>query len=395
MQKKFLALAVAAAISTPAFADNANVTVYGKVIMDVEHVSSDNVGLDAVGGNKVAGSQNRVVSNASRVGFKGKEDLGEGMNAIYQFEVQMDADGNGGNGLGNGTRNSNVGLEGAFGTAFLGNWDTPFKAAHNQVELFDNTTFASTTDLLGRINGGALNMNTRLKDTVQYWTPNMSGFQLKAAYGVDDAKTTTTVSPVVTGTNQTVTSLSATFENEMVYAAVAIQSHKDTTAAGAALLGAKTSGTRLVAAYKFNSATQIGVTYEKLKADIAAVGLAPAVSMSRNAVELSGKTAFGAHNIGVAYVKAGDLSNGAVVAGVLTPIAGATQVSLRYGYNFSKRTELFAMYASVKNNTGTGATPAAIAATTGNYGFSASSNVTNSKAGANQTGLGVGMIMNF
>lgn len=388
MQKKFLALAVAAAISAPAFADNANITIYGKVNMDIEHVSSDNVGLDAAGG-KVAGSQNRVVSNASRLGFKGKEDLGDGLNAIYQYEVQVDADGTGGNGLGNGTRNSEVGLEGSFGTAFMGVWDTPFKAAHNPVELFDNTTFASSTDLLGRINGGALNMNTRLKDSVQYWTPNMGGFQAKFAYGMDDASKTTTATPAVTGTNQSVASLSAAFENEMVYAAFAIQSHKDTNAAGAAVAGDKTSGTRLVAAYKFDKESQIGVTYEKLSVDVVAAGAVAGYTMSRNAVEISGKTAFGANNIGFAYVKAGDLSNGTTVAGVLTPVSGATQVTLRYGYNFSKHTELYAMYSKVKNNTG------ASAATTGNYGFSASSNVTNSQAGANQTGLGVGMIMSF
>lgn len=391
MQKKFLALAVAAAISAPAFADNANITIYGKVNMDIEHVSSDNVGLTAAAplGSKIAGSQNRVVSNASRLGFKGKEDLGDGLNAIYQYEVQVDADGTGGNGLGNGTRNSEVGLEGSFGTVFMGVWDTPFKAAHNPVELFDNTTFASTTDLLGHINGGALNMNTRLKDSVQYWTPNMGGFKVQLAYGMDDASKTTTAVPAVTGTNQSVTLLSAAFENEMVYAALAFQSHKDTNGAGTAVAGNKSSGTRLVAAYKFDKETQIGVTYEKLSVDVAALGLAPAVTMSRNAFELSGKTAFGANNIGFAYVKAGALSNGANVGGVLTPVPGATQVTLRYGYNFSKRTELYAMYSKVKNDTDTANN------LSGNYGFSASSNVTNSQAGANQSGLGVGMIMNF
>ena len=36
MQKKIIALAIAAAFSAPAFADTANVNVYGKVFLDVE-----------------------------------------------------------------------------------------------------------------------------------------------------------------------------------------------------------------------------------------------------------------------------------------------------------------------------------------------------------------------
>lgn len=392
MQKKVLALAIAAAVSAPAFADNANInvnaTLYGKLFIDVEHVSSDNVGTDAAGG-KVSSTQNRAVSNTSRLGFKGKEDLGEGLTAIYQLEVQVDGDGSGNNGLGSGTRNSHAGLEGGFGTAFLGIWDTPFKTAHDQLELFDNTTFASTTDLLGRVNGGTLNMNTRLKDSVQYWSPNMGGFQVKAAYGVDNAKTTTTATPAVTGTNQTVTSLSAAFDNEMFYAALAYQAHKD-NANNYVAAGNKTTGTRLVGAFKINSTSQVGVTFEKLQVDVVAIGVAPAVSMARNAFELTGKTAFGAHNIGAAYVKAGDLSNAAAVAGGgLAPVPGATQVSLRYGYKISKRTELFAMYSSVKNKID------AANNLSGNYGFSASSNVTNSKPGATQTGLGAGLIIDF
>ena len=90
MQKKIIALAIAAAISAPAFADNANVTVYGKAFLNVESVSND----------KATTAQNatRVQTNASRLGFKGKEDLGDGLTGWYQYEVQLDADGNSSNG---------------------------------------------------------------------------------------------------------------------------------------------------------------------------------------------------------------------------------------------------------------------------------------------------------
>lgn len=377
MQKKLIALAVAAAISTPAFAD---VTIYGKVNMDVEHVSSNDVGVDASGA-KVSGSQNRIVSNATRLGFKGSEDLGDGLSAIYQYEVQMDGDGNGGNGLGNGTRNSQIGLKGGLGQAFLGVWDTPFKQSHNAIEQFDNTTFASATDIIGRLPGAVagtgvvgsgLSMVTRLKDSVNYYTPDMGGFQVMAAYGVDDAQKTTTVAPgpVAAASNQNVISLSGAFNNDMFYAALAYQKMNDTDNTGALKAGDVAKGTRLVGAYKINSTSQVGVTLEK-------IGVTPngGSTVSRNAVEVSGKTGFGQSTVGLILVKAGSLTN--------TTATGAKQVSLRYGYNLSKKTELYAMASQVKNDTN------------GSYGFSASSSVTNSRVGATETGLGVGMIMSF
>jgi predicted porin len=141
MQKKIIALAVAAAFSAPAFADNANVTIYGKAFLTLDSIKSNQTG---------AVSKMRINSNASRFGLKGSEDVGDGLKAIYQFEVQMDGDGSGGNGLGNGTRNTAVGLAGGFGEITLGYWDTPYKVTHNKIELFDNTTVFSATNLIGK-----------------------------------------------------------------------------------------------------------------------------------------------------------------------------------------------------------------------------------------------------
>ena len=124
MKQKLIALAIASALSAPAFADNANVTVYGKAFMTFEQYDAGTTGST---------SQMRVNTNASRFGVKGDEDLGEGLKAVYQFEVEMDADGNAGNGLGK-TRNSGAGLKGDFGQVMLGIWDSPFKVAHNAIE---------------------------------------------------------------------------------------------------------------------------------------------------------------------------------------------------------------------------------------------------------------------
>ena len=314
---------------------------------------------------------------------KVSEDLGDGLKAIYQLEVQADLNGNSNTGF-NGTRNSNVGLNGNFGTAFMGIWDTPYKVSHNKLELFDNTTFASAINVLGRMGNGVvttvaapapadINFNNRLKNSVQYWTPSFNGFQAKLAYGTDNVSTAT-VAPAV-GTNQTVISLSADYDDEMFYAAYGYETFKDTTAStNKAGAGNKADGSRLVGAYKFAPESLIGVTYERLSTT---TGVTTA---TRTAWELMGKYTMGTSTFGASYVKAGN--NGTLVAGAVVP-SGATQISLRYGYNFSKRSEAYAMYTALSNDVNA------------NYNLSGGTAVTGSVAGAKLTGLGFGMVHKF
>lgn len=401
MKKKIVALAVAAAFTTPAFADNANVTVYGKVDVNFESVKTDNANgtnsnIDPM--TRTAASTNpdsmaRVATNASRFGVKGSEDLGEGLSAFYQFEVQMDANGNSGNGLGNGTRNSGVGIKSAdFGAVTFGIWDTPFKLSHNKIELFDNTHFASTTGLIGRsaattdvaaitptANSGtaaAQNFNTRLKNVVQYASPVFSGFDVKVAYGVDMAAVGANAAGVGgaatnVATNKATFSASATYEQELFYVAVANETLSDAAANGTAK--GNNSANRLVGAYKLGDAGFVGVTVESMS--ITDAGAANAVEThKRTGFELSASYKMDAHRFGGAFVKMGDLGS--------YKDTGATQLSLRYGFNFSKRTEAYAMYSAITN------------AKYGQYNFSAGNTLTSS-AGAKLTGFGAGVSHSF
>jgi predicted porin len=111
MQKKLIALAVAGLVSAPAFAQS-NVTIYG--------VADAGLGIGDHGSNDFQGVISGVLSG-SRIGFKGSEDLGNGMKAVFQLEQGFD--------IGNGaehredrtfSRQSWVGLSGAFGTVGLG-----------------------------------------------------------------------------------------------------------------------------------------------------------------------------------------------------------------------------------------------------------------------------------
>ncbi len=341
MQKKLIALAVAAAFSAPAFADSANVTLYGKAFLTLDSINSNQTG---------AVSKMRVNSNASRFGVKGSEDIGDGLKAIYQFEVQVDGDGSGGNGFGNGSRNTFVGLGGDFGELTLGNHDTPYKVTHNKIELFDNTTVFSATNLIGRASAnGGISYVTRQKNMVQYKSPSLGGVKIAALYSPDEAKTATT--------NKTVLSLSATFDQDGIYAAIGYDSRPDQTTAGQS-----DNAMRIVGKYDFGGAW-VGATVERIK-----VSAATAYTQSNN--ELVGGVNLGASSIALSYAKNGktDVAN-----------TGANQISLRFGHKFSKRTEAFVAYASLKNDSA--ATYAKI--------------YSGATAGSTQTAMGVGLIHAF
>ncbi len=357
MQKKIIALAIAAAVSAPALADNANVTIYGKAFLNVESVKNDKV----VAPNK--DNAMRILNNASRLGVKGSEDVGGGLNAIYQFEVEMDASGLTAAGLGK-TRNSGVGMEGGFGKFIVGIWDTPFKVAHNKIELFDNTTSFTAINLIGKAGnsaaaaaGGAganANYNTRQASMIQYWTPNFNGVQAAVSFSPDAAPTTTKDASKL--------SMAATYDMDAVYVSAAYESRKDIFA------GSTDSGLRFVGKYTMGD-FWVGATVESIKVNRTAT-----TSFSQKNMELVGQYKLGANKFAISYAKAGKTD---------VTATGANQLAVRYGFDFSKRTEFFAAYASLKNDTA------------GAYALSNTYQPTGAATGSTQTVIGAGLIHSF
>ena len=87
MQKKLIALAITAAFSAPAFADTA---VYGKVDAGFGRGTANTISTTGADGAKTTASA--VVTNqfyTSRIGFKGTEDLGNGMKAMAVVETTI------------------------------------------------------------------------------------------------------------------------------------------------------------------------------------------------------------------------------------------------------------------------------------------------------------------
>lgn len=165
MKKTLLAVALASLFPVVAFAD---VVVYGKANVSVQN--ADEAAL--------ADSRVELVSNASRIGVKGGEEVNSSLKVIYQFEYQTEVD-DGTNGTQTfGQRNIYLGLQGVAGTIMGGHFDTPTKVAQEKIDLFNDLEGDITHIFKGEI---------RASNIVQYVTPTFGGgFSGAVAYVTEE-----------------------------------------------------------------------------------------------------------------------------------------------------------------------------------------------------------------
>ncbi len=184
MDKKLIAMAVASAFVVPVAADAAP-TMYGN--LQAEIASVDNTGY---GENNTKNSRTGIATGESgtqltdnkrgRLGFKGSEDLGGGLKAIYKFEWQVDnAYGN----VNDGGRESWVGMKGGFGEIKAGRIKSPYKYIGGVKYDPFTTTYLEARKSGGSL-GGAWGQNSFWDTSISYkgkWG-NLSAW---AIYGLD------------------------------------------------------------------------------------------------------------------------------------------------------------------------------------------------------------------
>ncbi|MGR2679413.1 porin [Chromobacterium haemolyticum] len=172
MKKSLIALLVAT-LPAAAFAD---VTIYGKIKGGVEYVDNGST------------KQTNIDDLGSRIGFKGKEDLGNGLKAIWQVETGFGIDGQSRTGSSSGTfasRNSFVGLQSDLGTLRLGNVSN---FLDSDMGIVDSWEYGS--DALGL--GIFTRDGSRLKNSVRYDLPSIAGFSAALQYGTKEDKSKNT-----------------------------------------------------------------------------------------------------------------------------------------------------------------------------------------------------------
>ncbi len=163
MKKSLIALTLAA-LPVAAMAD---VTLYGTVKAGVEVSRVKNQGVKTKTATQIA-------DFGSKIGFKGQEDLGNGMKAIWQLEQKASI---AGTNSGWGNRQSFIGLKGGFGTVRAGNLNTVLKDSGDNVNAWESGS--NTEDVLGL---GTIGRVESREISVRYDSPVFAGFSGSVQY---------------------------------------------------------------------------------------------------------------------------------------------------------------------------------------------------------------------
>lgn len=399
MMKKILAAAIVSAFAAPAFAATANVDIYGVIGVSVDYVDGGSGGANTIT-SKPSESRARVSSNTSYIGFKGSEDLGGGLSAVWQIEQSVNID-TGGGSFATG-RNSFAGLSSKdLGSLTFGNQDTPYKTSTGKLDVFGGGQYLADYRSLF---GGVTNGSVRATNSVLYTSPTFSGLTLRALGGAQQ-ESGSSISPKLY-------SLSGVYENGPLFATLAYETTTYAiasstggatvaSAGGNAILATSAAGAgnyaeadqkswRLGVGYSFGN-TKLGLGYEKSKLDVAAkgvtnlgAGVGVGVDTDRNAWYASVAHKMGNTTLKAAYTKAGDLDGFAD--------SGAKQFSLGANYSLSKRTDVFALYTQVKNDPNAAYTLGGSPTFGGGTGIDA---VNPAATGQDPRGISLGMIHKF
>ncbi|MBC3885508.1 porin [Undibacterium griseum] len=189
MKKSLIALAVMAAVAGSAQAQS-SVTVYGIADMAVQ------------AGNRGNGSGTKYALDSgeqggSRLGFKGTEDLGGGLKAIFALEAGIYMDSGASQGGLTFGRQSWVGLQGDFGTVKMGRQYTPQFYFFDAVDPFDlgfTSGVAGGSTSTGGVFGFLSASSWRVNNSISYQSADMSGFSTMALYGFGEVAGNTSAS---------------------------------------------------------------------------------------------------------------------------------------------------------------------------------------------------------
>ncbi|QHE92635.1 porin [Pandoraea fibrosis] len=362
--------------------------------------------------NAPEASGSRMLSSISYFGMRGKEDLGDGYAAIWQIETPVSIDGKSTGAIAG--RNSNVGLSGPFGSAFLGNWDTPYQWSTLSVgspvrnpytgdlsTILSNPGFnvPNTTTQSGRVGNPAdATFNRRQGNSIQYWSPDWAGFHMRLSYSLSQGGMTTpagSISPQVFGAG-------LEYLNGPLRVRYAYEMHKDYF--GLAWLGAPASanpsnaGSRATGSRDDAHKVLIVFTYAQTKwvagwdwltyrTDDGTTGNLNRYRRDAFYAMVQHWFAGGQHSV---WLGGGYAMNGACsrTGGAMcnTDGLGATQLNLGYRYDFSRRTDVYLAYYQVINRAW------------GSYGFSPRPTIGNGATappGAHYRGIGFGIEHSF
>lgn len=370
---KSLTLALLAATSIAAQAQS-NVTVYGTADASVESVRTSG---QINGENR--GTFSRVNSNSSYLGFKGVEDLGNGLKALFQFETTINIDNNDGF---KGSRDSFVGLTGQQGTVVAGYLTGPTRAAGLLADLHTgNAGVGVNSAVIGKPVGGegTGTFDTRFANTVAYVSPTIYGVTFTGAYvsGENKSNNGATSANVI---NTSGYDLGLTYVYGPVTTVLThgqVKNRLDSQAPGSNLDEA--SITRLVGVYSIDGGHKVSALYEQTKNVY--VGLGGNTDIKRNAWGIGAKYQLSQAGAIISQYYVANNPTGSYYANNSDRKVRLAEIG--YEYTLSKRTVLKTAYTVLNNQA------------FGNYDFGNSAVTGSTSSGADYSVVSVGLRHSF
>jgi predicted porin len=325
LNKHLPAALVAAALCTLLGTASAqsSVTVYG--ILDL-YIAHDRGGSPA--GAVTSLDAGAASLAGSRLGFKGREDLGGGLAAIFTAEMGFGPDTGAFDGTGVGFgRQAFVGLQGDFGVLKLGRQYNPLFTGGLRYDPFNGTLEGFYNRLI------SLGAGKRLNNTVVYGTPvNLGGFNAEASYSLGEVAGDSSQGRTI---GLQVGYANGPFSTHLIYnnfnnAPAAVT----TSAAPAVAPIVNTKNIGVGAAYDFGIA-RASALYQTNKSD------APVAALDTRDYLLGVSIPFGAHKLLGSYINHKNKS---------ALDADTRQIAVGYTYALSKRTTLYTSYARIMND---------------------------------------------
>ena len=291
MKKTLIVAAVSVLVAGSALAQS-SVTVYGRLNVTAESIERN--------GKKTK----ELVNNASRLGFKGTEDLGGGLKANFLLEHRFNVD----TGTPTGAfwaGDSYVGLSGGFGAVRLGRITSEaYYATADYISMNNHDTGTSSDAFYAYLGNN--------QNKIAYNTNSLGGLVVHAAIAAGEGNRAAKVLDLAA--TYDIGSLSLGFGYEK----------NDLNANQYAIRGLYTAGPFVFGAYVQKDKNGYGANFG-----------------NRTTFRLTGAYNVGNSEFHVGYGDAGAYSR---VAN-----SGAEQLVLGYNYNLSKRTKVYGYYTDVDN----------------------------------------------
>lgn len=439
MNKKLMALAVAGALGAPAAAMAQNYSIYGRLTLGVDsfEAKGTNATYNSGGTSNLTGSANdykqraRVFDNGSRVGFRGTEDLGGGVQANFLIETGVNVDNGSTTGQGGqtntstanwGSRVGHVGLAGSIGQITYGRSNVWW--VNGAIEQVGANWLNAGAQLYSGSFGRGMSVGvSRVSNVMQYTSPTWSGFnfQVSASPGRGEAQGPST------NTDGLLTAF--TFQGTHGPFAWGVDLVRDegntppTTGAVAPQQGA-TVGNKFRFGYRYLPAGQISAIMVAVKAENGGPGnattsntgfvaacngtsAAATCDQTQSGLGFSWDHMFGPFHPIVQYYKINNIKvsggNGVGTSGqCLTPGGGtdcagtgAKQITVGLRYIFSKRTHAYVSYNKIDNDDNYNQDFNGASLTSRDPTTSAAFPTGRQSVGADPTIIAVGMIHNF